>query len=271
MKLILQILLILIIVATFSICAIKPDLHKNVIVYDSAYTLVSEEEVKTETKDIPVMEMPSAPVQKTTVVEKEVTPVTQTKKVQINNVQKQQQTEPKQLQKVAQTVTKPKVQTEAKPVTTVVSRPTVTETKKVELPKIEQKVETKPIDQPKVMTQQEETIAWNKWRSNLTNQIMQDTKLPAIPNGVVFQFSFNVDKFGKVSNVQTGADPASYTPYAIQYIAPVIRSYQGRSILNFPTGTARTSTTVTGKWRISSTERYSTENDYNDIEKIKKY
>ena len=45
MKLILQILLIVIIIATFSICAIKPDLHKNLIVYDSDYTLVTEEQV----------------------------------------------------------------------------------------------------------------------------------------------------------------------------------------------------------------------------------
>ena len=97
---------------------------------------------------------------------------------------------------------------------------------------------------------------------------MQDTKLPPIPNGVLFQFSFTVDKFGKISNVQTGANPSSYTPYAIQYIAPVIRSYQGRSILNFPEGTARTSTQVTGKWRISSTEKYSTPQDYNDVEKV---
>ena len=69
-------------------------------------------------------------------------------------------------------------------------------------------------------------------------------------------------------NVQTGANPSTYTPYAIQYIAPVIRSYQGRSILNFPEGTERTVTNVTGKWKISDNERYSTPQDYNDIEKI---
>ena len=52
MRLTLQILLILLIVSTFSICAIQPDLHKNVIVYDSDYTLVPEQEVTTETKNI---------------------------------------------------------------------------------------------------------------------------------------------------------------------------------------------------------------------------
>ena len=97
---------------------------------------------------------------------------------------------------------------------------------------------------------------------------MQDTKLPDVPNGTIFQFSFNVDKYGKITNVQTGAIPANYTPYAIQYIAATIRSYQGRSLLDFPTGTSRTYTTVSGKWKISNTSKYSTPQDYNDIERV---
>jgi len=280
MKLVLQILLILIIVATFSICAIKPDLHKNVIVYDSDYTLVTEDVVKSETKDVPVMEMPAKPVEKNTVVEKKVEPVVKTSKTQTTNVKQQTKTTPKQSATTKQTVTKPQTKTVTKPVTTTVTKPQVVkQTQKTETPKVEKYEKTEKmtpsqvtknenIYTPKVLTQQEETIAWNIWRSNLTNKIMQDTKLPAIPNGVLFQFSFTVDRYGKITNVQTGADPANYTPYAIQYIAPVIRSYQGRSILNFPEGTARTSTQVTGKWRISSTEKYSTPQDYNDVEKI---
>ena len=268
MRLVLQTLLILIIIATFSICAIQPDMHKNVIVYDSAYTLVPEQEVKTETKNIPVMETPATPVQKTTVAEKKVEPVTQTKKVQEVNVKKETKTAPKQTTTVKQNVTQPKTQTVTKPTATKVEKPVVKETVKTETPKVEKKVVEKPVEQPKIMTQQEETIAWNVWRSNLINQIMQDVKMPNIPEGTIFQFSFSVDKYGKVSNVQTGANPASYTPYAIQYIAPVIRSYQGRSILNFPEGTARTTTQVTGKWKMSTTKKYSTPQDFNDYEKV---
>lgn len=268
MKLILQLLLILLIVSTISICVTKPDLHKNVIVYDSAYTLVTEEQVQTETKDVPVMEMPAKPVEKITVAEKKVEPKVTTYKTQTPIVKTQTVTKPKQTTVAKQTVTKPNIQTVTKPLTTV-QKPVVKDAVKTEPPKVESKVITKPVVvQPKVLTPQEETIAWNKWRSALTNKIMQDTKLPDIPNGTVFQFSFNVDKYGKITNVQTGANPASYTPYAIQYIAPVIRSYQGRSILNFPEGTQRTSTTVTGKWRISNTEKYSTPQDYNDVEKV---
>ena len=268
MKLILQILLILLIVSTISICSIQPDLHKNVIVYDSDYTLVAEEEVKSETKEIPVMEMPSKPVEKTTVVEKRVEPKAAVSKKQTTNVQQKTVTKPKQTASTKQSVTKPQSQTLTKPVTTTVQKPLVKEVVKTELPKVEQKEIKQPVEQPKVLTQQEETIAWNRWRSNLTNKIMQDTKLPYIPNGVLFQFSFTVDKYGKITNVQTGADPSNYTPYAIQYIAPVIRSYQGKSILVFPEGTARTVTQVTGKWRISNTEKFSTPQDYNDLERV---
>ena len=99
---------------------------------------------------------------------------------------------------------------------------------------------------------------------------MRDTKLPIMPAGIVFKFSFTVDQYGKVSNVQTWSETPSYTPYAIQYIAPVIRSYQGRDILRFPNGTQRITTEAKGGWRISTTEKYSTPQDYNDIEKIRK-
>lgn len=280
MRLILQLLLILVIIATFSICAIKPDLHKNVIVYDSDYTLVSEQDVTTETKNIPVMEMSSQPVQKITVAETKIEPTVKNSNTKTSNVKQQTQTKPKQIATVKQTVTKPQVHTVQKPIITTVQKPVAKEVVKVTPQKVEQQITSNPLPQtssikserdittPKVLTQQEETIAWNKWRSNLTNQIMQDTKLPNIPNGVLFQFSFAVDKYGKITNVQTGANPANYTPYAIQYIAPVIRSYQGRSILNFPSGTSRVSTQVTGKWRISNTQKYSTPQDYNDIEKV---
>ena len=282
MKLILQLLLILTIIVTISICTIQPEMHKNVMVYDSAYTPVTEEDVKTEIQNIPVMEVKTKPVQTTVKTEKKVEPAVTTTKTQTNNVKTQTKTaQPKTVTTAKQTVSKP---TAAKTTTNVTTqKPVQTRTEvqkpKVETQKVEQKkvvttapqptpVKSEKVSAPKVLTQQEETIAWNKWRSNLTNKIMQDTKLPDLPNGTLFHFSFNVDKYGKITNVQTGATPSNYTAYAIQYIAPVIRSYQGHSILNFPEGTARTSTTVTGKWRISNTERYSTPQDYNDVERI---
>jgi len=269
MRLILQILLILLVVSTISICATKPNMHKNVIVYDSAYKLVQENEVTTETEEVPIMEMPAKPVQTTIRAEKVIEPIkTETKAQQLKQVQVK--TQPKTITEQRQQVTTKKREP-VKVQQTKVETPKVvqkTETKKVEQPKTIQKIEK--AEQPKVLTEQEETIAWNIWRSNLTNKIMQDTKLPIIPAGVVFRFSFTVDKYGKVSNVQTWSETPTYTPYAIQYIAPVIRSYQGRDILRFPNGTQRITTEAKGGWRISTTEKYSTPQDYNDIEKIRK-
>ena len=138
------------------------------------------------------------------------------------------------------------------------SKPAITQQKAKEKTKI------------KTLTEQEEEIEWNIWRSNLQNQIMKDVKLPIMPQGTVFKFEFDVDKYGKVSNVQTSSLTPAYTPYAIQYIAPVIRSYQGHSILNFPTGTQRISTHVTGGWKISTTEKLSTPKDYNDTETVRR-
>lgn len=123
--------------------------------------------------------------------------------------------------------------------------------------------------QPRMLTAHEEEIAWNKWRSRLQNQIMKDSKLPIVPDGTIFKFSFTVDKFGKVTNVKTYSANPAYTPYAIQYIAPVIRGYQGHSILTFPTGSSRTITDVTGSWKVTSgAAKYSTPHDYNDIERV---
>ena len=279
MKQILLILLVLIIAATISICTVQPDMHKSVIVYDSDYTLVAEQDVKKETKEVPVMEKTTEPVTTVTKVEKVSVqkPAEKDFKQIVSKVEKQ--TTPVSATKVQTKKTEtPKTTTVTKPVTTKVEKPVVTKVTKTETPKVEKTTVTKPVQktaviqtttqQPKVMTQQEETIAWNTWRSNLQNKIMQDTKMPNLPTGTVFQFSFTVDKYGKITNVHTGANPSTYTPYAIQYIAPVIRSYQGREILNFPEGTARTVTEVTGKWRISNTERYSTPQDFNDIEKV---
>ena len=254
MRILVQVLLILLVVSTLSICAIRPDMHKSVIVYNSDYTLVPEEVKTVEKEEIPIMEIPAKPVE--TVTKKETKTVktqTQTKPQQVKKVEVKQPV--KKTETKVQKAETPKVQT-------------VVQTQKVENPVVKTETKTQTVPVPKVMTQQEEEIAWNKWRSNLQNKIMQDVKLPIMPNGITFKFSFNVDKYGKISNVQTWSTTTSYTPYAIQYIAPVIRSYQGKEILNFPQGSTRTSTEVKGGWKLSSTERFSTPQDYNDYEKV---
>ncbi len=269
MKFFLQIFAILVIVATISICAIKPEMHKSVLVYNSDYKIVTDNEVKVETTEIPVMEIQVKPQEQTI-----------KKTTETVNIPKTQTTIQKPIQTVKKQPSTPQIKTEvktvAKPAQTIVKterkqeQQTQTVIKQEQPPKPQIVKTTQTQTAPKVLTQREEEIAWNVWRSNLQNQIMQDVRMPALPNGIIFKFTFDVDKFGKISNIYTYSDNPAYTPYAIQYIAPVIRSYQGKSILNFPQGSTRTSTVFKGGWRISASERLSTPKDYNDYEKVTK-
>lgn len=239
-KLLFTILLILAVISTVCICTIKPQMHTAVLVYDSDYKIVEQKVNTIIEKEIPTVTQNSKPE-------------TIQKKIEEQIVQQPQTTKVSTSTKTISNSTN-KVESKTKPLT--------------EPQKTVQKTTEKK--QVKTLTQQEEELQWNVWRSNLQNQIMKDVKLPIMPQGTVFKFEFDVDEYGKVSNVQTYSLTPQYTPYAIQYIAPIIRSYQGHSILNFPKGTQRSTTHVTGGWKISTTEKFSTPKDYNDTEKIKK-
>lgn len=149
--------------------------------------------------------------------------------------------------------------------------------KPVELPKIE----SKPIEQmtpeeiikqaekeDRFLTEREEVVVWNVWRSNLQNQIMHDTQVSA-PLGTAFKFSFTVDSKGRISNLRTWAIPSMYNSVALNYLKPLILSYSGKPILNFPSRTKRVITNVTGGFTISTEDKFSTPDDYSDIERIK--
>lgn len=306
LKLILQILLVMAIISTVCICITKPTMHKSVLVYDSGYTITPQNVETVEETEIPIMIQP--PEQETVqmtanqkidnqiseqqnrilqYIDSETTPVTTTRVSKTVSQPREAQTQQKtisttnqqQASKV-QTSTKTNTQTTehtSKPTQTTspvhrevnapVGNNTVNNTNKYSTQNSKTIGAPEPV---KVLTPQEEEIAWNRWRSNLQNKIMKDSKLPNVPNGTIFKFSFTVDKYGKVTNVKTWSETNTYTPYAIQYIAPVIRSYQGRAILNFPQGSNRFTTNVTGSWKISANAKYSTPQDYNDIEKIRR-
>lgn len=251
-----KILLIVAIIITACICCIKPQMHSNVLVTDSSY-MVTDQDYKPQetTKDEVIATVSREELQKPK-------PVSQTVSEPVTQKVEQQKVE------------QPKTQT----VNKVVQTPKET-VKKAETPKTVSKVTSKPANkvqqttskpQAKTMTPQQEEIAWNVWRSNLQNQIMKDSRLPDVQNGVVFKFSFTVDKYGKVSNVKTWSLNPSYTPMAIQYIAPVIRGYQGHSILDFPAGSNRVITNVEGGFKVSNTSKYSSPTDYNDTETVRR-
>ena len=247
----------ILIILTILACVTKPQLHKTFFVYDSSYK-ITETKTTDEDKDLPKMAV-SQQVEKTTL------PKTETKVTVNTTPQKATQTK-KQNSQTQQTVKNSDNISKTKPAETK-SAETKTQPKATVQPKTTSvKQNTQTISQTE--KERQEIIMWNVWRSNLQNKIMQDTKLPIMPEGIVFRFVFDVDKYGKISNVQTWSLTPAYTPYAIQYIAPVIRSYQGREILNFPEGSNRISTTVEGGWKISKQARFSTPADFKDSEKV---
>ena len=252
-----KILLFVAIIITACICCIKPQMHANVLVTDFSY-MVTEQDYKPQetTKNEVIATVSREDLQKPK-------PVSQTVSEPVTQKVEQQKVETPKTQKVNRVQT-PKAETKK-----VEAPKTVAKTNSKSAPKT-QKIQTQSKPQTKTMTQQQEEIAWNVWRSNLQNQIMKDSRLPDVQNGIVFKFTFTVDKYGKVSNVKTWSLNPSYTPMAIQYIAPVIRGYQGHSILDFPNGSNRVITNVEGGFKVSNTSKYSSPTDYNDTETVRR-
>ena len=118
------------------------------------------------------------------------------------------------------------------------------------------------------MTEQEEIIAWNKWRSNVQNQIMRNSNIEYAPLGTMFTFNFVVDKFGNVSNIKVNCSNPNYMDVARNNVKTAISKLQKQPILNFPKGTQRKSTVVQGYFFIGLEERYSIPNNFSDFERI---
>lgn len=244
----LYIIITLLAITTLCINFLKPQMHKPVLIYNSDYKIVENVSDIEEEKNIPTQTNVVTTKPITQKIENKVTPTKSVKKV------------------VSQkTVVEPKKQVTQK--TTQSQKITPPQ---VNITKVAKNIEEKKEVTQQKLTEQQEIIMWNKWRSNIQNQIMHDVKLPIIQEGVIFKFSFEVDKFGRIYNVKTWSLSPNYTPYAIQYIAPVIKSYQGRAILEFPQGSNRFSTLVEGSWKIAKSAKFSTPEDYNDLEKVNK-
>lgn len=248
-----KIFITIVIISTLSILALKPKMHKSVFLYNSSYSIVENN---------PKEEFSTKLPEKISIDYKTV----KTIPAEVKVIKKQDKiASPTNAKKVKQNSQKNTKSVQIKPQNNI---QTINRSIKQE-PQVQtvQQIQ-KQSDKTKTLIQKEEDIAWNIWRSNLQNQIMKDVKLPYIPKGTIFQFTFDIDKYGKISNIKTWSQNPNYTPYAIQYIAPVIRSYQGKNILDFPDGTQRFSTTFKGGWKISDNAIYSTPKDYNDIEKV---
>ncbi|MBQ3311093.1 hypothetical protein IJG72_03360 [bacterium] len=247
-------LLITLIITTVSTCITKPKLHNKILIYNSEYIIESQPVTTSKIEVLPIKQNDDSKKKivvnkNNTNTEKKIT------KVQPNNTEKKII---KNTQKTVEKVNKP-AQTSK-----------VIKKENTIRPSEKEQVHPTKVKEEKNLTQSEEEIKWNQWHSNLQNKIMQDVDLPDVPQGIAFKFIFDVDKYGKISNIKVWSTNSAYTPHAIQYIIPVIKSYQGHSILTFPQGSNRTVVHFEGGLKVSNYEKYSSPNDYNDTEKIRK-
>lgn len=264
-------LVILLIISLFIVIS-KPEMHKQAIITDSEYGFV---EIETPQASAPVTTANTNSGGNINIT----TQPTETRPVQVKQYNqpnapikttRQQSASPKpQAQKVQQPprTVQPPVQPKPQPVVKTATQPAKTQPqpKTVDV-KPTQNIENKSVP---TLTEQEEIIAWNRWRSRLQNQVMKDSNVMA-PLGTVFKFSFTVDKFGNMSNVKVWSPNPMYNNYAIKQIKPVLMNYRNKPILNFPQGTKRIITNVEGGFTISRTTQYSRPEDYHDFEHVKR-
>ena len=266
--------LVSVLLLSLFIVVFRPQMHKQAIITDSEYEFVE-------------ISAPSIPVQSTT-DNIDLKPVQQPN---TNLGMSNNDFESRQIKTVNNTVQKPSnvVKSQQKYAPQQQSRPqSVSQSVPKQIqqaqPKTQPKQENVSVQQPKtvqvkpqnletreqkhILTEQEEIIAWNRWRSNLQNQVMMDSKVFA-PLGTAFKFSFTVDKFGNMSNVKVWSLNPAYSNYAVKVIKPVLMSYRNKPILNFPEGTKRIIVNVDGGFIISRTSRYSSPSDYHDYEHVR--
>jgi hypothetical protein len=282
--------IILFILATALTIAIRPDMNQPLVLEDAHFVLAPA----VETRTVTVKPAAPAPVQPQTVQTVQ-QPVVRERIVYVPRPVQQQPVQvqrPVVQQPVSRPVQQPKPQQQAKQPVDVLGRlleiaqsgetPDPKEIERlmntpIEIPKqvqnpAPQRVAQLPqqvqVRQPGQLTEAEEIIAWNKWRSDFQNRVMKDSNVSA-PMGTIFYFTCVVDKFGNISNINTWAVPQDYTPEAKQRIKPAIANLQGQSILKFPQGTKRTTVTINdGKFGISFSERFSSPGDFSDYERV---
>lgn len=230
----LKLSIIVLIITTVLICLLNPRLHKRVVIGDLNVAVVpQQEQLGQQTQSIKYQ---------------------QPKKIINNTLQKQ--SSKKQIA--------PNLVSTSSQQHNVLPVPPEAKTQPIQL-----KPQNQIKPQQKQITQEEaEIIAWNKWRSDLQNRVMRDTKIRA-PIGTVFKFSFTVDREGTISNLKTWAQNPDYTPMAVHVIKPTILSYQGQSILNFPSESKRVITNVNGGFTVWYSAGYSSPTDYSDYERVK--
>jgi len=112
--------------------------------------------------------------------------------------------------------------------------------------------------------QSKEVIAWNIWRSNIQNRIM-DTSAIESDIGVLFTFRFYVDEYGNITNIEVrSTDRNEKSKNAVKQA--ILRL--DKKLLKFPLNTKRKKVLFTGGFITSIYSEYSSPSDYSDFEQI---
>lgn len=122
----------------------------------------------------------------------------------------------------------------------------------------------------RMLKRKEETIAWNKWRSDIQNSIMVDAAVSA-PIGTLFFFQFTVDKNRHVSNVKVLSSNPMYQKVASKDIGETIKGYEGSDLLKFPPNTKRKKVKFDGSYMIWINTEFSSPDNYSDFERVHYY
>ncbi len=260
--------IILFIILTILTIKIHPDMHQPMIIEDEHFKLTRISDT-IDTKNLPVTQpvrsTPPDTQQNKTVEVKEQTFEENTTKYIAPEPQKIEKKE----KKLVQTNT-PDTTSQLELLQHIIEQAAQEEPVELEKPVKNniQRPQQEKTNQNPYMTEQEEIIAWNRWRSNLQNQIMKDSQIDYAPLGTLFMFTFVVDKFGNISNIKVQCSNQNYMDLARNRVKPAIANLQRKPILKFPRGSQRTSTIVIGGFMIGTEERYSTPENFADYERI---
>lgn len=278
------VLVLFVSVLTGWICLFKPVLHKSIVVTNAGMKVVEEPPVETpnNVQLRPIEQQTSQSAVK--VQQKPVKTVPQQSKTPVKTVTKTVQPKQNTTKSTPKKVTQPAKKT-VKPVqqkaVKAAQQKTVVPKTKTTAPQTSKTTAktTKSVNtQQKVLTQQEETILWNKWHSSLQNRIISDTtarlkKLDSTTkqaiNGTLYiMYSFTVSKNGSISNISVKTNISNEASQQVKSIVTsLISGYRGSSLLAFPKGTIRV--TEQHKGAISTIVKnaqsttYSNTNDYN--------
>lgn len=111
-----------------------------------------------------------------------------------------------------------------------------------------------------------EMIAWNKWRSDIQNAVMDGSDIDA-SYGTIFIFRFNVNSNRRISNISVSSRNGG-SESDKRAVRRAILELDGSSLLDFPKGSNRKIVNFTGAFIISDYALYSNPSDFNDFEYV---